>query len=200
MTGGKPGGGTDGGAVGEQDACTFACPTASHWIEGTFTIDYASPSLVSDGKFQPLQGETISIIISFDEGATFKDPPKNNTYTFRVLATETAFAVSGDPSGVVAAHFSNPPSLQDSGLDVDYSTALSFSAGFGVSSSVDGYAVGVRCSAPPLRVGSDQYAILAPFDCASGSVRFMEYGPSQGMVGQTAVVNVATGSGSFRYH
>jgi len=200
MTGGTSSGGADGGVVGEKDACTFACPVGPHWIEGTFSIDYATPSLISDGKFQPLNGETISIVISFNEGAAFKDPPKSNTYTFRVLATETAFAVSGDPSGIVAAHFSTPLSYQDSGVDVDYSTALSFSAGFGPPDPEYGYDVAVQCSAPPLRVGSDQYAILAPFDCASGSVRFTEYGQSQGVVGQRAAVNIATGSGSFRYH
>lgn len=189
-TGGKTDGGGAGGAGtdGGVDACTFACPTGSHWVEGTFKMDPAST-----GDFNLVGGQTISIVMSFEEGATFKDPVLANSYPERILLSSVTLQDSGDKNGQIDSYYDGTyPGPGE--LDSSYSTYIDFSVGFQQDSGNGTFSATVWCNNAPLKPGSDQYPVVAPFDCANAGIQFDE----------TAITKVnagsAKGSGSFKFH
>lgn len=198
--GGSGGGAGTGGASGSDagtagsggSTCTGLCPTKSHWIKGSFALDYAKPAgTYSTGELLPLVGETIQVVVSFDEGAQFKDPPANNEYSLRIVASGAEVQQSGDATGL----FEQKTSLlenDDAEVSFDYGTQVDFAAVFS-EGYPDGYRLSFSCLAvTSLSVGTDQYVQPGPVSCASGTIQL-------GHSNNYHQSDYVTGKGAFEY-
>lgn len=159
-------GGSPIGDAGSPDACTWTCPTASHFVTLTAKFDYAGmASGYIKGQWLPLMGETPTVMVSFDEGAVFKDPPASNQYTTRALVSNASVQVKNDPSGIIASQFKGTWSGT---ITMKYGTSVSFVLDLVTSSLSLQNTMSLSCQIASVKVGSDQYPTLDPFSCTAG--------------------------------
>jgi len=176
------------------DACTWACPTASHWVEITVNIDYAAKAdnIYVKGTWLPLLGETLSFLVSFDEGATFKDPPTSQ-YTARTLISNVVIQSKGDGTGIISTNY--PPSYKQTGtIYLNYSTSVIFDLELGANGV---NALSLICSPTTLKIGSDQYPILDSFSCTGGRVFLRQYS-NGGHTAEYAGTNQTSGTLTYQ--
>jgi hypothetical protein len=156
------------------DACTFACPTRSHFVAATLDVKFATAyaknpnNTTTLGKLAGTQGEKFDILLSFEEGATFKDPPAASSYVTRVLTSSFDLVSRGDVSGQFDATMGPALKFSRGVLRWSYSTGTTVSLDFG---SVDpNYQLTFYCGAPSGTTrGEDQYVVPGPFSCEKGS-------------------------------
>jgi hypothetical protein len=186
-SGSEAGSGADGGG---PDGCSFACPTRAHWITGTFTITYANPALAGtglDGRFLPLVNESISFVLSFDEGAITKQPNNHGEYDLEIILSQGDLAYQGDTSGVLDKYVK--PSIEMAMGNALFAYAANEKMTVGIGS---GASVAFSCSNLTLQVAPDQYIVPGDVSCSAGSLQISE--------DQQTGANFANGMGTFVYH
>jgi hypothetical protein len=174
------------------DGCSFACPTRAHWISGTFTVTYASPSLpggnvTADGRFLPLVHETISFVVSFDEGAMTKQPQRGGQYALDIILSQADISYQGDATGLLDTYLK--PSVETAKGNADFNYGANEKMTVGVGSS---YGISFSCDNLTLPVGSDQYIIPGDVNCSAGSAQISGDWQTD--------ADFANASGTFVYH
>ena len=197
---------TDGDASTAPDGCSFACPTLSHWVTGTFTITYANPPLANsmpavDGKFAPLVNETIEFVFSFAEGAMTKEPVANNQYSVDIILSQANLVYQGDTSGILDEYVQRAVDGSDGDVEFSYGATEEMSvyaAAPGQGGPLD-FSISFSCATPALPVGADQYVVPGDVDCSDASIEIDQLA-TIGSGTNLGVLNNAIGSGSFSYH